>query len=118
MMEQSYLAHHCTANTPGLLFPNRKRTRTRPRDNLVKYGIHRAMKSLGMPIKKRTGLQAWRHDLATELADASVPLPVLQCQVRHDDIRTTMNIYTHLVSDTHKNAIETFPPGSRWNICS
>jgi integrase len=36
---QNYLANHWTPNGPGLLFPNRKGTRPRSRDNVVKYGL-------------------------------------------------------------------------------
>jgi integrase len=100
-----YLANHWTPNTPGLLFPNRKGTRPRSRDNVVKYGLHRALKALGMPTKD-VGLHAFRHGLATELADASAPLPVLQRQMRHADVRTTLRIYSHLVSETHRECME------------
>jgi integrase len=100
-----YLKNHWTPNAPGLLFPNRKGTRPRSRDNVVKYGLHRALKALGMPTKD-VGLHAFRHGLATELADASVPLPVLQKQLRHADVRTTLRIYSHLVSETHRECME------------
>jgi integrase len=100
-----YLKDHWKANAPGLLFPNRKGTRPRSRDNVVKYGLHRALKALGIPTKD-TGLHAFRHGLATELADASAPLPVLQKQMRHADVRTTLRIYSHLVSDTHRECME------------
>ena len=72
---------------------------------MVKYGLHRVRKSLGIPTK-RVGLHAFRHGLATELADASVPLPVLQRQMRHADVRTTLRIYSHLVSETHRECME------------
>ena len=100
-----YLKNHWTPNAPGLLFPNRKGTRPRSRDNVVKYGLHRALKALGMPTKD-VGLHAFRHKLATELADASVPLPVLQKQLRHADVRTTLRIYSHLLSETHRECME------------
>jgi integrase len=104
-MLRHYLANHWTPNAPGLLFSNRKGTRPRSRDNVVKYGLHRALKALGMPTKD-VGLHAFRHGLATELADASVPLPVLQRQLRHADVRTTLRIYSHLVSETHRECME------------
>ena len=100
-----YLANHWKPNAPGLLFPNRKGTRPRSRDNVVKYGLHRVLKALRMPTKN-VGLHAFRHGLATELADASAPLPVLQRQMRHADVRTTLRIYFHLVSETHRECME------------
>ena len=68
------------------------------RDNVVNYGLHRALKSLGLPTKD-VGLHAFRHGLATEPADASAPLHVLQRQMLHADVRTTLRIYSHLVSE-------------------
>jgi integrase len=75
------------------------------RDNLVKYVLKPILKSLGIPAHE-TGLHAFRHGLATELANASVPLPVLQQQMRHADVRTTLRIYSHLVSETHRECME------------
>ena len=71
----------------------------------MKYGLHRALKALGMPTKD-VGLHAFRHGLATELADASVPMPVLQMQMRHADVRTTLRIYSHVISETHRDFME------------
>src|SRR4030095_13376858 len=75
---RNYLEHHWKPNPPGLLFPNKKGTRPLNRDhNLVKYVLKPILKKLGIPAHN-TGLHAFRHGLATELANASVPLPVLQ----------------------------------------
>ncbi len=46
-MLRHYLANHWTPNAPGLLFPNRKGTRPRSRDNVVKYGLHSASQGVG-----------------------------------------------------------------------
>ncbi len=75
------------------------------RDNLVKYVLKPILKKLGIPAHE-TGLHAFRHGLATELANASVPLPVLQRQMRHADVRTRLRIYSHLVSETHVDVME------------
>jgi integrase len=102
---RNYLEHHWKPNAPGLLFPNCKGTKPLNRDNLVKYVLKPILKSLGIPAHE-TGLHAFRHGLATELANASVPLPVLQQQMRHADVRTTLRIYSHLVSETHRECME------------
>jgi integrase len=102
---RNYLANHWKPNAPGLLFPNCKGTKPLNRDNLVKYVLKPILKSLGIPAHE-TGLHAFRHGLATELANASVPLPVLQQQMRHADVRTTLRIYSHLVSETHRECME------------
>jgi integrase len=38
-------------------------------------------------------MQAFRHGLATELAEAAVPFSVLQQQLRHANAKTTLHIY-------------------------
>ena len=52
------------------------------------------------------GLHAFRHGLATELAEASVPIPVLQTQMRHADVKTTLRIYTHIIPQSQRDAME------------
>jgi integrase len=102
---QNYLANHWRPNLPNLLFPNKKGTKPLWRDNVVKYGLKRTLKALNMPTEE-VGLHAFRHGLATELADKSAPLPVLQKQMRHADVRTTLRIYSHVISETHKEWME------------
>ena len=91
-MLRQYLEHHWKPNPSGLLFPNKKGTHPRWRDNVVKYGLKPVLKKLGIP-EKEAGLHAFRHGLATELAEQAVPLTVLQQQMRHADIKTTLRIY-------------------------
>ena len=71
----------------------------------MKYVLKPILKKLGIPARD-VGLHAFRHGLATELANASVPLPVLQRQMRHADVRTTLRVYSHLVSETHVGVME------------
>lgn len=47
------------------------------------------LKKLGIPTKF-AGLHIFKHGLTTEFADKSSPIPVLQKQMRHADIRTTL----------------------------
>ena len=101
----SYLDHNWKANAPGLLFPNRKGIKPRWRDNVVKYGLKPVLKKLGLPTHD-VGLHAFRHGLATELADAAVPIPVLQQQMRHADVRTTLRIYAHVIPASQRAAME------------
>jgi len=60
----------------------------------VQYALKPLLKRLGIP-EHRAGLHAFRHGLATELAEASVPFTVLQQQLRHADVRTTLKVYAH-----------------------
>lgn len=104
-MLRSYLENHWKPNQSGLLFPNKKGTHPRWRDNVVKYGLKRVLKQLGIPAED-AGLHAFRHGLATELAEQAVPLTVLQAQMRHADIKTTLRIYAHAIPQTHRDVME------------
>jgi integrase len=62
------------------------------------------LKKLG--ISTNAGLHAFRHGLATELAEASVPIPVLQQQLRNADVKTTLKVYAHVIPQTQRDAME------------
>jgi integrase len=62
------------------------------------------LRKLGIPTQS-TGLHAFRHGLATELVESNVPLPVVQSQLRHADVTTTLRVYSHVISDTHRIAM-------------
>jgi len=65
-------------NPEGILFPApRKKGYPRSRDNVVKCGLKPVLRKLGISTVN-TGLHAFRHGLATELVEASVPVTVLQ----------------------------------------
>jgi len=71
----------------------------------VEYALKPILRKLGIP-EKDCGLQAFRHGLATELAEASVPLTVLQQQVRHADVKTTLRVYAHASPESQRAAME------------
>ena len=71
----------------------------------MKYGPKPVLKRLGIP-DSNVGLHAFRHGLATELAELAVPLPVLQQQMRHADVRTTLRIYAHEIPFSQRDVIE------------
>ena len=104
-MLRNYLKHHWTANEAGLLFPNRKGTKPRWRDNVVKYGLKPVLRKLGIQVKD-VGLHAFRHGMATELAESSVPFTVLQAQMRHADVKTTLKVYAHAIPASQRDAME------------
>jgi len=89
-----------------LLFPApRKLGFPRSRDNVVRCGLKPILRRLGIS-DKDTGLHAFRHGLATDLAESAVPLPVLQQQMRHADVRTTLRIYAHVIPASQREAME------------
>lgn len=100
-----YLTQHWKPNEKGWLFPNRRGTRPRLRDNVVKYGLKPVLRKLGIP-SHDVGLHAFRHGLATELASTGTPVPTLQQQMRHADVRTTLEIYAHVLPDSQRKAVE------------
>jgi integrase len=112
---RKYLDCSWRQNVPGLLFPNRKGTKPLWRDNVVKYQLQPILERLGLPTHN-VGLHAFRHGLATELADAAVPLPVLQKQLRHADVKTTLRIYARAIPASQREAMERICPMFSTNV--
>jgi integrase len=112
---RNYLENHWTPNPAGLLFPNRKGTHPRWRDNVVKYGLKPVLRKLGIP-DRFVGLHSFRYGLATELADQSVPLPVLQKQMRHADVRTTLRVYARAIPESQRMAMESVAASTVTNV--
>ena len=108
---KSYLEKHWRDNPSKLLFPNRKGTHPLWRDNVVKYGLKPVLRELKISTKF-AGLHAFRHGLATELADKSTPIPVLQQQMRHADVHTTLRVYSHVIAQSQRDAMEAVSIGT------
>jgi integrase len=102
---RNYLDHYWKENAAGLLFPNRDGSRPRKRESIVEYVLKPILRKLGIP-EKDCGLHAFRHGLATELAEASVPITVLQQQLRHADVKTTLRVYAHAIPESQRVAME------------
>lgn len=102
---REYIQRTWKPNPGQILFPNRKGTRPRSRDNVCRVGLKPVLKKLGIP-GDDVGLHAFRHGLATELAESSVPLTALQNQLRHADVRTTLRIYSHVIPQTQRDVME------------
>jgi hypothetical protein len=115
-MLRNYLAQHWRPNPSGLLFPSRKGIHLRWRDNRVKYGLYPILKRLGIP-HENVGLHAFRHSLATELAESAVPLPVLQQQMRHADVRTTVQVRSKTLESAHRLRIPRDVPPRNGHCC-
>jgi integrase len=102
---QAYLKSIWKPNPAGLLFPARSGTRPRSRRNIVRVGLHPVLRKLAIPTAN-AGLHAFRHGLATALVEASAPISVLQTQMRHADVATTLRIYTHVIQQSQRDAME------------
>jgi|SRR6516164_1296716 len=82
-------------NPVGFLFTTRN-NRPPSSNKVVEYQLHPAMDALGIPHDgKRFGLHAFRHGVASMLADLGYTVEVSQKQLRHSNARTTLN-YTHV----------------------
>ena len=95
---------HWTPNARGILFATKKGLRPRSRANVVRVGLKPVLRKLGIP--DNGGLHAFRHGLATELAESCVSLPTLQNQMRHADIKTTLKVYAHVIPQSQRDAME------------
>jgi len=102
---RNYILRVWKPNSSGLLFPSKKDGRPRTRKNVVVNGLKPVLKRLGIP-SENTGLHAFRHGLATELVENAVPVTVLQSQMRHADVRTSLKIYAHLIPQSQRDAME------------
>lgn len=95
-------SNHYRENPLGVVFTNRN---ARPySDNKLRvYNLHPLTKKLGI---KHCGFHAFRHGVASELIDASVPITVVRDQLRHSDVRTTLELYGHVVGNAQRRAVE------------
>ena len=104
-----WLNKHYQRNIDGYLFLNSK---GRPflSDNVVKYGVHRAMEKLGIETAKgvHVGIHCFRHGATTELLEAGTPIHVVTRLMRHSDSKVTLEHYAHIVGDAERLASEKF----------
>lgn len=73
------------------------------RDNVVKYGLKPILGRLEIP-EGNAGLHCFRHGLATGLAERSAPVTMLQQQMRHADLSTTLRVYAHAIPQSQRDA--------------
>ncbi len=103
---RNYIQRNWKPNPSGLLFASSHEDgKPRTRKNVVQNGLKPVLRKLGIP-SENTGLHAFRHGLATELVESSVPLTVLQGQMRHADVRTSLKVYAHLIPQSQRDAME------------
>ena len=86
----------------ALLFSTRKGTAL-CRNNLLRRVVHPACDRAKTP---RIGWHSLRHLHATLLSEAGEPLKVAQAQLGHADLQTTLGVYTHVLPDSQRRAVE------------
>ena len=89
-------------NPAGLLFATAKGTPLCA-NNVVQRHLWPLLDKLKIP---RCGLKAFRHMHASLLVDEGAPVTVAQAQLGHADPRVTLGIYSHVVGESHRNAVE------------
>ena len=104
-----WLDEHYVANADGYLFTNSK-GKPYLSDNVVKYGVHRAMEKLGIKTAKgvHVGIHCFRHGVTSELLETGTPIHVVTRLMRHADSNVTLEHYAHIVGDAERVASEKF----------
>jgi integrase len=104
---KDWLENGYKPNPEGYLFINSK-NKPYLSDNVVKYGVHRAMDKLGIPRPKgiHVGVHCFRHGASSELLDSGTPINVVTRLMRHSDSKTTLNNYAHSVRNSERDASE------------
>ena len=72
-------------------------------NKVVQRKLWPILDSLKLP---RCGLHAFRHTHSSLLIELGAPPTVAQEQLRHSDPRITLGIYSHVVGDSQRNAVE------------
>ncbi len=72
-------------------------------DKVVMFKLWPILDALKIP---RCGLHAFRHFHSSMLLEVGAPPQVAQAQLRHSDARITLDIYSHVIGDSQRNAVE------------
>ena len=97
---------HVKAIPAGFLFLN-NRGNLFIAENVVRQELVPILKQLQIPIVARqTSFHAFRHLHASMLLAAGAPAPVAQAQLRHSDPRITLEIYSHVIGDAHREFVD------------
>jgi integrase len=90
------------SNSGRWLFPTSRGT-TFSANNVVQRKLWPILDALKIP---RCGLHAFRHTHSSLLLEVGAPQQVAQAQLRHSDLRITLGIYSHIIGDSQRNAVE------------
>jgi integrase len=114
---KDWLAKHYKQNAEGYLFINSK-GRTYLSDNVVRFGVHRAMSKLGIKTPKgvHVGIHCFRHGVTSELLESGTPIHVVTRLMRHADSKVTLEHYAHIVGDAERVASEKYSQRIGQNI--
>jgi integrase len=89
-------------NAQRLLFANQI-GRPMSANKVVQRKLWPILDALKIP---RCGLHAFRHTHSSLLVEGGAPVSVAQAQLRHADPRITLGIYSHVVGNSQRDAVE------------
>ena len=84
------------------LFAN-SRLRPYSADKVVRFKLWPILEDLKIP---HCGLHAFRHFHSTMLLEIGAAPQVAQAQMRHSDPRITLEVYSHVIGESQRNAVE------------
>jgi integrase len=93
---------HWRPNPAGYLFVTRN-NRPPSSNNVVEHHLWPILNRLGIP---RCGLHAFRHMHSSLLVETGAPVSVAQAQLGHVDPSVTLGIYSHVIGDSQRRAVE------------
>ena len=89
-------------SSEDLVFPSGKGTAL-CRNNLLRRVVYPACDRAQIP---RVGWHSLRHFHATLLSESGEPFKVAQAQLGHADVQTTLGVYTHVLPESQRRAVE------------
>lgn len=114
---RDWLDKHYVPNPDGYLFINSKGRPYRS-ENVIRFGVHRAMEKLGIETTKgvHVGIHCFRHGVTSELLESGTPIHVVTRLMRHADSNVTLEHYAHIIGDAERVASEKFSQRIGQNI--
>jgi site-specific recombinase XerD len=84
------------------VFANRDGSPLRP--DSISASVSALFKRLGIPKPKGAALHLLRHSHTSILLAEGVPLPAVSARLGHSSIRTTQEIYSHMITGQDQDA--------------
>jgi integrase len=104
-VRQALLAHRARSQNPrseDLLFTSRAQTPANAK-NLLRRVLQPTCKRLDLPL---VSWHSFRHTHATLLSETGESLKTAQAILGHSDLETTLKVYTHVIPESQRRAIE------------
>lgn len=99
---RDYRERYWTPNPEGLLFATKTR-RPLSHTKVLEDRLWPLLEALKI---EQRGLHAFRHTAASLLIEEGVPLPLVQQIMGHEDLKTTLGIYAHVIRPEHRAAMQ------------